>query len=340
VPPIYGAPPSGDAFTDRRRTGVGGSDAGAILGVSPWLSRLGCWEEKRGIRGSEIIPSERMIWGNRLQSAILAGYGEDHGVRTSAGRFRRSEAFPFVIGHPDGFAEARREPYRAPRIVEVKAVAMMDEQWGEPGSDAIPPQYYAQVQHYMVLAGYAVADLTALIGGRELRTFEIPRNPAFIDAMLDEEEGFWRLVEHAIPPEPDGSEDAGKALRALYPRAIPEEIPASGPIAEVVALLLDAKERAKLADAEAERHAQTIQAFMGARERLLVEGAKVTWTNRAGSTSWKSVAEAAEAEIRLYAAKLPEEDREALLSALAGLPERFRGKPSRVFTAERKAAAA
>ena len=331
---FFGAPLIGDPFHDRRRTGVGGSDAGAILGVSPHTSRLGVWEDKRGLR-PPTVATERMLWGTRLQDAILRGYAEDTRTEVTRGRFRRHDRYPFVIGNPD--AEGVRDG--KPRLVEVKTTSHLDERWGEEGSEQVPLHYYAQVQHYLLLRSLEVGDLTALVGGRELRTYVIPANPAFQEAMLQEEGVFWRLVEDGTPPEPDGSDDARHALRVLYPSAVPEEVVANEAVAEYATRYREARERRVAAERDEERWAQAMQSFMGHRDRLVGPGFRASWTNRSGSVSWKSAAAEALTALQFIASAddaiplgtLVDHARETVEGWSATL-ERFRGQPSRVFT--------
>lgn len=282
---LYGSPPSGDRFTDRRRTGVGGSDAAAIIGVSPYQSALGLWERKRGIVTDERPPTERMIWGTRLERAILDGYAEDHGrkVRSSGRVFRRHPVHEFVVGHPDGETEDER-------LIEVKTTAMLDDRWGPDGSDEIPAHYFAQVQHYLILTGYAVADVAALVGGRELHVYTVEADRAFAEALLDAEHAFWQGVVNDVPPEPDGSDDAAAALRRMFPRSTPEEIVATPEMADAADEFLAARTARDMQQSIMDVNAQRIQRFMGARSRMIGPGFTATWSDRSGVPRWKEIA--------------------------------------------------
>jgi putative phage-type endonuclease len=319
MPEVYGEPLSGDPFTDRRRTGVGGSDAGAILGVSPYASALSVYEDKRGISPDGFVPSERMVWGSRLESAVLQGYAEDTGRKVHKGRFLRSKRYPFVVGHPDALADDR--------LIEVKVTGRLDERWGPDGSDEVPAHYYAQVQHYLVLTDRFVADLAALVGGRELHIYTIPADKEFQDAMLEEEAAFWQQVQDGTPPDPDGSESAGAALRRMFPMAVPEEVIATPEVAYYVESYLTAKGMVDIAEAEMDRWGQLVQQFMGARERLVGPGFTATWANRAGRTSWQKVA----AVYRdLLVPHLDDDQLDAII-------EKSKSEPSRAFSVRKGA---
>lgn len=343
---LHGSPASGDAFADRRRTGIGGSDAAAVLGVSPWESPLSVWEEKRGLRPPETSVPERFVWGQRLEGAILAEYAEREGIRIRRGgrRFLRHPGLAFVVGHPDALAEDR--------LVEAKTAAFLDERWGEEGSADVPLHYYVQLQHYMILTGKTRADLAVLVGGRELRTYRIPADPVFQDALVAEERDLWRRVIEDDPPAPDGSESAGRALRSMFPRAFPEEIVATPAIAEVAERYERASSESKRWGAIAEESKQHLQAFMGARTKLVGDGWSASWPNVSGSVSWKLVAKAYRDLLERAAkaeddasADYPEID--SILRGEYGLPLAewletieglHRGEDSRRFTFTRKGA--
>jgi len=280
---VYGEPLSGDPFTDRRRTGVGGSDAGAILGVNPWASALQVYQEKRGHTRTWDAP-ERVVWGQRLERAVLDGYAEDKGteVRKTGRSFRRSKSYPFMVCHPDGFAPDR--------LLEVKTTAHQGPDWGPDGSDLVPAHYYTQVQHNLVVTDQERADLIVLVGGRELHTYTIVGDAGFQAALIDQEALFWQRVMQGRPPEPDGSESAGRALRELFPVAVPEEVVATPQVNGYADTYFAAKQTRDAAQREMDKAAQAIQSFMGNRERLIGDGYTARWGNVQGRTSWKDAA--------------------------------------------------
>jgi putative phage-type endonuclease len=327
---LYGEPGTGDPFTDRRRTGIGGSDAGAILGVSPYASALSVWEQKRGLVNDPFVVSERMVWGTRLEGAIVAGYAEDTGrkVRRGGRAFRRHPTYEWVIGHPDAETQDGR-------LVEVKTSHSLDG-WGEDGSADIPPAYYAQVQHYLILTGRDVCDVPLLRNGREYHLFTVPANRVYQEAWLDEGEAFWRRVIDGDPPPPDGSESAGAALRRLFPRAVPESVVATPEVGGYAESYLDAKDQRDEQQRAVDHYAQLIQRFMGARERVIGPGFTGTWSNRAGSVSWKSVAEELRVDIQLAASVGDPNASTVLLQEWDTRLERWRSAPTRVFSLSRK----
>ena len=49
-----------------RRSGIGGSDAAAALGLSPWKSALELWQEKVSGQRQPTQENEAMIWGRLM----------------------------------------------------------------------------------------------------------------------------------------------------------------------------------------------------------------------------------------------------------------------------------
>jgi len=317
---IYGEPATGDAFTKRRRSGIGGSDAAAILGVSPWASALGVWQEKRGLSDG-FDPSERMIWGTRLEDAVRKGYAEDTGYHVQRTGFRRHKEYDFLIGHPDGMTDDR--------ILEIKVTAMMGDGWGEPGSADIPSHYACQVQHYMMLMDVPLCDLAALVGGRQMNIYTIPADKPFQQALLDEEALFWELVKSGTPPAPDGSADAGKALRRLYPKATEDSIEATPEMDAIAARYLLTKGMAATAKRETDQLAQELQAYIGEHSRLIGDGYTATWPEVQGRIDWKAVA-AAYRSIIEHSEDAGTEARH--VTDYEGIEAQQRGEPSRRFS--------
>lgn len=317
--PIYGEPPARGTPTwlRQRRTGIGGSDAAAVLGISPWRSALGVWESKRGLV-PETDATERMLWGSRLERVVRAGFNADYGTHyTKPAGMLRHERWPFVIGNLDGLAGTR--------VLEVKTADYKSAQWGEPGTDAVPVHYYAQVQHYLLLTGGDLAELGVLFGGNRMERYEIPAHREFQEAMLDDEARLWQQVVTATPPAPDGSADAGAVLRRLYPDAVDQEIVATPQVAGYAAAYLAAKEKEAIATKEKDHAAQLMQEYMGARKKLVGPGFTATWSNRAGNVAWRQVAEA------LAVDQMAGSGRDAM-AWLEEYAEPWRGAGSRTFT--------
>ncbi len=202
------------AWLAKRRTGIGGSDAAAVLGVSPWKSRFALWSEKTGLADDNVEETEAMEWGKRLEGPIGEKYAEVTGRQVArAEQAVRVHPFqPYMLGTVD-FDVVDKD--RGPGILEVKTLGLhrADEWCDEP-----PVHYAVQLQHYMAITGATWGSFAALIGGQKFVWCDVERNVGFIEALEAECESFWKSVETGNAPPIDGSESTSAALKRLYPK--------------------------------------------------------------------------------------------------------------------------
>jgi putative phage-type endonuclease len=199
-----------DQWLRDRLTGVGGSDAAAVLGLSKWKTPLQLYLEKRG----EVAPTEDnepMRWGRLLEPVVRQEYAERSGqtVRLPEGLLRHP-LHPWMLATIDGVTDSGR-------LVELKT-ARSAEGWGEPGSDEIPQAYLIQVQHYLTVTQLSVADVAVLIGGQDFRQYEVAADAELQQMIVEAESQFWSRVQRADPPDPSSLSDLlrkyGRASRA------------------------------------------------------------------------------------------------------------------------------
>jgi len=198
-------------FRAERRTGIGGSDIAAILGISKWATPLDVWRSK--VLGDDTIESAPMEWGKRLEPVVLAKYADDSGAKLHVGRGVSDGIFRANI---DALAEIDGEL----RVVEAKTTRDGNE-WGTPGTDDVPDAYQAQGQWYLMLTALEVVDFPVLIAGSDFRIYTSKRHQQIIDMMRREAERFWREhVEKQVPPEPSNAAECNRAWTATTGRAV------------------------------------------------------------------------------------------------------------------------
>lgn len=193
-------------------TGIGSSDAAAILGVSPWSSAFKVWERLTGVETEH--PPVQLHWrlGQELEGFLAKLYMGETGrkVRRDSGHHRH-RAHPWMVTHLD-FRVLKES-----RLLECKTAAWKTSSWGEPGSAEIPVHYFCQVQHEMAVMGAEVCDVPVLFGFREFAVYTIPRDSLFISKLIEAEAELWHRVETGEPPPLDGSEDARRFLNRRNP---------------------------------------------------------------------------------------------------------------------------
>lgn len=195
-----------------RTTGIGSSDAAAVLGESPWKSPFALWAEKRGDL-SDDEQNERMLWGQMLEAPVREEYQRRTGRQVEHyGSFAivRSSKYPWLLASLDGVIVGDR-----PGVYEGKTTdAMLGAEW----KHGPPLKYQIQAQHAMLAAGQSWASLACLIGGNKLVWFDIERNEPFQAALLERLGEFWYRVTNNDPPPVDASPATTRALKLLHPK--------------------------------------------------------------------------------------------------------------------------
>lgn len=211
------------AWHAERSTGIGASEAAAILGVSPWHSPLSLFYLKRG----EAPPNQGEEFARRLglelEDAIAklwSGETRRKYRRPEPGTFwlDRHATKPFMVASIDGECADAPDVDELDDVLEIKTAAISKaSHW----IDEPPIDYIVQVQHQLAVTGKNRAALVGLIGGVSLRYADIQRDPEFIEMLEEACAEFWRRVELNDPPPADGSDATRSLLGRLYPTARP-----------------------------------------------------------------------------------------------------------------------
>lgn len=202
-----------DEWYTRRAKGIGGSEAAAVLGISPFKTALRLWKEKRKEIAPEDIESEEQVyWGTILENTIAQEYQR----RTNRTVIRKSQISQhpvnfWMLANVDRFVRGIKD-----LILEIKNVglwAFNKAEWGDDGSQKVPIAYYTQAQHNMAVTGAIQCDMPILVGGNHYACYHIPRDEKFIERLVWEEKRFWESLESGPMPEPINIED----LKILFP---------------------------------------------------------------------------------------------------------------------------
>jgi len=276
-----------------RRSGIGGSDAGACAGLSRFRSRHDVWLERMGL-SAPLIETEAMEWGTRLEPVVLRKYVEATGRRVIVRRGKDGEqltlrhpGYPWMYSHLD--AETLRKPKR---VVEAKTTGSWHlDDWGEPGTDQVPAEYNLQCQHNMAVTGWDVTDVAVLIAGQRFRLYTVERDEGLIENLIQIEADMWDLVQRGEPPEIDGTDASSRFLAIRFPTDDGTTEDATDAQAELVREYLAASATKARAEEQLTLLTNTIKDGMGSTTVLAGPTFRVTWKDTAGSVSWKSVAE-------------------------------------------------
>lgn len=256
-----------------RNDGIGGSDAAAAVGLSPYKTPYELWLEKTGRREPEdLSDNDRVYFGNLLEDVVASEFARRRNCRVQ--RHRATIVHPkhaILRAHIDRRLIGVREGLEC-KTADLRMAA----RWGEEDTDDIPLEYWAQSVHYLAVTGFSAWHVAALIGGNTFRSYIVPRDEEAIEALISKELAFWDCVRTDTPPDPITLDDA--TLR--WPSHIEgKRLVATAEIASAVASLSNTKARIKELEAEKAAAELKIKSFLGDAESLLdAEGRTLcTW---------------------------------------------------------------
>lgn len=262
-------------WLNERKKGIGGSDAAAVMGISPWKTPLKLWKEKRGELPDEDIRAEPLVyWGNRLEPVVADEYVIRTNRRLRGGQFFRRKDRPWMICNVD------RMVIGAKIILEIKTVnqfAFNAKEWGDDGSNVVPVEYYAQAQHNLFVTRRDQCDMPILIGGNDYRCYIIPRDQRWIERYVPISDNFWHSLQNGIKPMAIDCSD----LIMEFPRCeVGKTVEANMKAFRAYQRLMRARDRIDKQNKISDRAKFEMQAFMADAETLTFNGATLaTWKN-------------------------------------------------------------
>jgi putative phage-type endonuclease len=186
---------------------VGGSDIGAIAGLSPWESAITKWAKKTGKISDELEPNMSMRLGNKLETPILEIFAEEHPDYEifTTGTWAHKD-FNWQRANPDALY---RKPDGTWGIIEVK---FSRDYWSE-----VPQHYRAQVLWYMNVFAIQEAVLVALAGS-SYQEFEVEWDSFEATSLIAAAYRFRESVLKEQMPDWDGSNSTFETIRAMNPK--------------------------------------------------------------------------------------------------------------------------
>jgi putative phage-type endonuclease len=185
---------------------IGGSDIGAIAGLSPWESAITKWAKKTGKIEDTLTPSMSMRLGTKLEAPILEIFAEEHPELEiyTTGTWANKEK-EWIRANPDGLYKKDDGTWG---IIEIK---FSRDYWSE-----VPQHYRAQVLWYMRAFGIREAVLVALAGS-SYQEFIIEWDEFEVETLEQAAERFRKSVEADQMPSWDGSASTFETVRAINP---------------------------------------------------------------------------------------------------------------------------
>lgn len=186
----------------RQKQGLGGSDAAAIVGMSPWSSPLQLWKQKLGIeKPKDLSGNPAVEQGVKMESVLRDFY---HAIHPEYEMWHHPYDILFQEKRPWLFASLDAELLDEQGrygILEIKTATPTAGKWKEWADGKMPMNYYCQVLHQLLATDYdyirLFACLYSLSGDMTLKSYEIEREDVKDDLewLLGKETFFW---EHNI----------------------------------------------------------------------------------------------------------------------------------------------
>jgi putative phage-type endonuclease len=208
-----------------RRCGLGGSDIGAILGLSQYRTPVDIWMEKTG-RAAAQEETLQMRFGVYAEEFVAREYSARTGLAVQRYKAMLHHPSAPLLGNVDRLVvpagakvASHKQKIRTDKGLECKtasAFASFDaDEWGPEGTDLVPASYLVQCATYMALTGCALWDLAVLFGNQEVRIYGLKRDADLEDEILSRAAEWWeRHVVADVAPEPTCIAD----VKSLYAR--------------------------------------------------------------------------------------------------------------------------
>lgn len=205
-----------------RRRYIGGSDAGAIVGMNPYASAFSVWAEKTG-QVPEFDGNISTRTGTLLEDLVARLFMEETGKKVQRLNFTLvNPAYPFACANID------REIIGEDAVLECKTtnsfVNVKKFRSGE-----YPEMWYAQMTHYLAVTGAQKCYLAVLIECRDFKVFELERDEDEIKALMEAEKAFWNdyVLTKRTPPV-DGHNATSEAIKKIFSEEAGDSIDLSG----------------------------------------------------------------------------------------------------------------
>lgn len=282
----------------RRRQGIGGSDVAAILGLSKWRTPRDIWLSKidSSVEFEDRQTLQQLI-GTALESHVLRLYANKTGRNV-----RKSHQLHVDPDHP--MLIANLDARAAGRLVEIKT-ARTDDDWGDPGSDDVPQDYWLQVQHYLQVTRVPVCDVAVLFLNQsepDVTVYEIPRSEQYAEVVAELVDWWARHVVGGAEPAPVTGQDCSRR----WPRSNGAEAIATHEALIAIEELRGLKAAMKAMEDRKEQLETVIKSAMGEAEKLHQSGTVLA--------TWKS-SETSRLDSKLVRERYPEAARECTVTS-------------------------
>ena len=188
-----------------RRRGIGGSDAAAIFGISPFRTARDRYYDKLDIVSVEDDEGNwvAMEMGNLLEPLVAKIFARKTGYKVyQVKKMFQHPKNPFMLADVDYFVEL---PDGGTAILEIKTTNYnARDHWWMGGEKIVPVYYESQGRHYMAVMDMDRVFFCCLYGNNEEEVIirEIRRDASYEEELIFLEREFWENHVLAKTPPP------------------------------------------------------------------------------------------------------------------------------------------
>lgn len=192
-------------WLEYRRSGIGGSDASAVLGVSPFTTCRDLYYDKLNI-ASAFDDFDNWVAkevGHLLEDLVAKIFSVKTGYRIfQMKKMFRHPLYSFMLANLDYFIEL---PNGKTAILEIKTTNYnAKDKWWDGTKEIIPLNYQLQGQHYMAVMNIDQVYFCCLYGNNENEVIirHLDRDLLFESELISLEEDFWtnHILAQVPPP--------------------------------------------------------------------------------------------------------------------------------------------
>lgn len=271
-----------EAWLAQRNNGVGGSDVGAICGLSQFESPLGIYLKKTdqySEEDSSQFKKDLFHFGHVLEDIVASEYNLRTGQRLfNAGVSFASKKEPWKLANVDRFILDDKDNIVG--ILEVKTTSAFNNSSWSKGD--VPLSYLAQLNWYLHVLDLQYGAICVLVGGNRFYSFEFFRNDEWLNNfILPTVDKFWNVnVQNLKEPDYIGSDAEEELINKLYPASTAKnnELQLDNENVEVLLKEFDStKKKIKSMEKYATQISNKLKSLMGDYVVALTPIGKIQW---------------------------------------------------------------
>ena len=294
-----------EEWLEARFEGIGGSDAGTILGTNPYKGRLELWLEKTGRVQSTFTGNEATELGSAFERPVAEIYAKRvaaEGLAVVAwpvllqGKHKFQLAnVDFLLCHVHEYNVHDFElgkvnnyygdelPIGTRAILEIKTTGLSGRGNAQAWADnSVPASYRAQGAHYASVTGVHAVRFVCLIGGQGVVERIVHYTADELQTLEQAESVFWQQVTGDI--EPEATSNDLDVLKTLYPESTEEVIEADDIVLGLYKEYKAQKQKADDAEEELKRLRAQIEQVIGSAQAVAYEG-EILYTYKSNKAS-------------------------------------------------------